>query len=89
LRVWWGKLFSEKTSSGLNKIPDKPCSGLTRGPCKYDGEWKDEKKNGKGVYKFANGGKYEGEWKDGNKHGKGIYISANGDKYDAEYKDGV
>jgi hypothetical protein len=33
LRVWWGKLFSEKTSSGLNKIPDKPCSGLTRGPC--------------------------------------------------------
>jgi hypothetical protein len=24
LRVWWGKLFSEKTSSGLNKIPDKP-----------------------------------------------------------------
>ena len=32
---------------------------------KYDGEWKDGKKHGRGVLTCANGEKYDGEWKDG------------------------
>ena len=27
---------------------------------KYDGEWKDGKRHGKGLYTFPDGGKYEG-----------------------------
>ena len=30
----------------------------------YEGEWLDDKANGKGTYYHINGAKYEGEWKD-------------------------
>ena len=29
----------------------------------YQGEWKNNKKNGFWIYKYSNGRKYEGEWK--------------------------
>ena len=38
---------------------------------KYLGEFKDGKKNGKGIIKWANGEFYEGEFKDDKKNGKG------------------
>ena len=41
---------------------------------KYDGEFKDGKRHGHGVYTGANGDKYDGEWKDGKWHGHGIKI---------------
>ena len=53
---------------------------------KYDGEWKDDKKNGRGVYTFANGNKYDGEWKDGDFNGRGVMTYADGNKYDGEWK---
>lgn len=40
---------------------------------KYIGEWKGNKKHGKGTYFYANGNKYIGGYKDGKKHGYGIY----------------
>lgn len=49
---------------------------------KYDGDWLDNKKSGKGnslfynykkgIYAYASGDRYEGEWQDGKRHGKGI-----------------
>jgi len=30
----------------------------------YEGEWRDDKANGKGNYMHANGAKYQGDWKD-------------------------
>jgi len=47
---------------------------------KYEGNWLNSKKNGRGdffgikigVYKYSNGNKYKGEYKDNMKHGKGI-----------------
>lgn len=39
---------------------------------RYDGEWKDDKPNGRGVKIWARGDRYEGEWKDGKQFGKGI-----------------
>ena len=32
---------------------------------KYEGEWKDDKKNGQGTETFPNGSKYVGEFKNG------------------------
>jgi hypothetical protein len=29
---------------------------------KYDGQWKDDKKQGRGVYTYLNGDRYEGGW---------------------------
>jgi hypothetical protein len=38
---------------------------------KYDGEWKDSKREGKGVQYFAVGTKYDGEWENDKMSGKG------------------
>ena len=52
----------------------------------YDGEWKDDKRNGHGIYTFANGDVYDGEWKNDTKNGHGIYTWKNGDVYDGDWK---
>ena len=31
---------------------------------KYNGEWKNDKKEGKGIFYWNDGAKYDGEWKD-------------------------
>lgn len=50
---------------------------------KYDGEWLNNSKNGKGeqlfnlnlgIYHYYNGDKYDGQWKDGKRHGRGILL---------------
>ena len=40
----------------------------------YEGEWKNDKKEGKGIYKYKNGDIYEGYFKNDIKDGKG-YIN--------------
>ena len=62
---------------------------------KYEGDWEDNKKHGKGIYYYNNelwkGDKYEGDWENDNQHGKGIYYYNNepikGDKYEGEWQD--
>ena len=41
---------------------------------KYEGDFKDDKKNGKGIYYFKNGNKYEGQFKNNFREGKGIFF---------------
>jgi hypothetical protein len=54
----------------------------------YDGYWKNDKRNGKGIL-ISKLGTYFGEWKDDAKHGKGqFYSSKNKDVYDGTYKEG-
>ena len=56
---------------------------------RYEGEWKDKKKNGQGTYYLSNGERqYEGEWKDDKKDGRGTLFIANGERYEGEWKDG-
>jgi hypothetical protein len=52
----------------------------------YEGEFKDGKSNGYGIYKFKSGDVYEGEFKDDKFEGKGIYKYKNGDIYKGEFK---
>ena len=40
---------------------------------KYEGEFKNDKREGKGIMLYNDGDKYEGEFKDDKKDGKGIY----------------
>ncbi len=54
---------------------------------KYVGEFKDDKKNGRGTNIYANGSKYVGEFKDNMRHGRGTETHPNGGKYVGEYKD--
>ena len=55
---------------------------------KYEGQFKDDKRHGKGIFYYASGDKYDGEWKNNNRHGKGIEYYADGAKYDGEWKYG-
>ena len=56
---------------------------------KYEGEFKNDLRNGKGIMYYKNGNKYEGEWKNDVKEGKGIMLLSNGNKYEGEYKNGL
>ncbi|CAD8173903.1 unnamed protein product [Paramecium pentaurelia] len=47
----------------------------------YQGEIMNDKRHGKGTYKFASGNRYEGQWKNHQKHGKGKLYYKNGELY--------
>eukprot|EP00826_Nyctotherus_ovalis_P038780 TRINITY_DN3654_c0_g1_i3.p1 TRINITY_DN3654_c0_g1~~TRINITY_DN3654_c0_g1_i3.p1 ORF type:complete len:180 (-),score=4.65 TRINITY_DN3654_c0_g1_i3:798-1337(-) len=69
---------------------------------KYEGEFRDNMRNGfgtlmgncEGTYYFTNGNAYVGEWKDEKREGKGMDVGdclgkityANGDRYEGEWK---
>ena len=53
---------------------------------KYEGEWKDGKKNGRGVYTWANGNKYEGEFKDNDFNGRGVYTFKDGVSWEGQWE---
>ena len=64
---------------------------LTKGPYKgdkYEGEWKNDKRDGKGILIFPNGDRYEGDFKEDKQEGKGIYYYKNGDREMGDYFDG-
>ena len=46
----------------------------------YEGEWRNGKQHGHGIYTWARGHRYEGDWRDGKRHGRGIFTSAEGDR---------
>ena len=54
----------------------------------YEGELKDNKRQGKGMHIWPNGDKYEGEWFDDQKHGQGTFTWSDGDKYEGEWNEG-
>ena len=54
---------------------------------KYDGNWLNKKRHGKGVFTWENGNIYDGYWEDGNRHGKGVFTWVNGGIYNGDWKD--
>ena len=57
---------------------------------KYEGEWRDGKRDGRGVEFYADGEKkYVGNFSNGKYNGNGTYFYKNGDKYVGKYKNGM
>ena len=56
---------------------------------RYDGDWKNCIKEGKGIYYYNLspwiGDRYEGDWRIGLRDGQGIYCYNNGDREIADY----
>jgi len=94
--VWDADPWHKMTFAWSGKCIDGMVSGkgiaewLENGKRKvrFEGEYKDGRENGYGIYEYADGSRYEGEWKDGNHHGHGIYEFANGSRYEGGWKDG-
>jgi len=77
----WVALSKQKISDR-----DKATIGRAKeGGSTYEGEWKEGKKHGYGIYYYGEGDRYEGYWSEGNHHGKGKYIWDNGDIYDGDW----
>jgi hypothetical protein len=72
------------------RSPWLDCSGVYIYPIghKYEGEFKNDKRHGRGSYTHANGDKYVGEYLNGRRHGQGTETYENGDEYVGSFKDG-
>jgi hypothetical protein len=81
-----GNLRFKDHGSWGNYIGDLDDEGKRQGKGKmifdeggsYEGEFKDNKFHGFGIYKWYDNEEYEGEWKDNERNGKGIYRSKDG-----------
>uniref|UniRef100_A0A7S3YDZ5 MORN repeat-containing protein 5 n=1 Tax=Lotharella globosa TaxID=91324 RepID=A0A7S3YDZ5_9EUKA len=71
------------TFTFVKPLDDNPLVSQWAGS--YEGEWKANKKHGKGVFKYPNGDKYEGQWRNDQKTGQGVYTFKNGDKYEGKF----
>ncbi|MCY7387432.1 MAG: hypothetical protein LH481_05105 [Burkholderiales bacterium] len=56
---------------------------------RYKGEFRENKKQGKGAYIWANGNRYEGDFVEDEPSGRGKFIFASGDQYEGEYAKGA
>ena len=56
---------------------------------RYEGEFKNGKKSGFGVYFYNNGNKYFGEWQNDDYNGEGTLVNRNGAIYKGKFKMGA
>ena len=55
----------------------------------YKGEFRDNKKHGRGAYVWSNGNRYEGDFVGDEPSGRGKFVFASGDLYEGEYAKGA
>ena len=74
--------FSKGNKSGKGKMEDFVKN------CEYEGDFKNNMKNGYGEEKYRDGSVYKGEFKDNMKHGKGILLlhGSGSYGYEGEFK---
>ena len=83
--ITWSGACLNGVASGLGVLQSY-LNGKPRD--RYEGELRDGRNNGHGVYVWANGDRYDGEWKDGQSYGHGVFVAANGNRYEGESRDG-
>eukprot|EP00745_Piridium_sociabile_P024241 TRINITY_DN381_c0_g1_i2.p1 TRINITY_DN381_c0_g1~~TRINITY_DN381_c0_g1_i2.p1 ORF type:complete len:208 (+),score=22.97 TRINITY_DN381_c0_g1_i2:133-756(+) len=52
----------------------------------YDGEWSNDKAQGRGKFVHVDGDVYEGDWYDDKAHGHGVYRHADGSRYEGQWQ---
>ena len=74
-----------KIRQGKGKYLVSPSEEYPLGIERYEGDWKEEKMTGTGIYYYSNGEIYEGDWLENKQHGKGVYKFTNGTCYIGEW----
>jgi clan AA aspartic protease (TIGR02281 family) len=77
--------------SGPNVVWLTNCKGTLSGPdgSQYVGEFKDNKKNGRGIQTWPNKSQYVGEFRDDKQNGQGAYTWVDGSEYVGEFRDNM
>ena len=85
---FWVNGNSIKTASHSNKLlkPDWKNLRLVDKSDRNDGEFKNSKYHGHGVFDYADGKRYEGKWVNDKKDGHGVLTWPDGDYYKGEWK---
>ena len=73
-------VYYRKDSKG-ETYPKEKCA-------RYNGEFKEDKKEGKGTFIWEDGRKFVGEWKEGKQHGPGSYTNARAETRKGIWKSG-
>ena len=63
------------------------CIGKNKYRKLYTGDWKNNKKEGHGIFFYKDGSCYDGLWKNNKRDGKGLMIYANEDIYEGNWKE--
>jgi hypothetical protein len=79
-------IFNADEEKDHGKRVAKPMILLENG-AKYEGEWIQNVRQGRGTQIWPDGSMYEGYWRDGKANGRGRLIHADGDVYDGYWKD--
>ena len=79
-----GKLYLNNFQSEFIKCVYKKL--YTNGDS-YEGDWINNKRNGKGKYIWKDGDIYEGDWANNKRIGKGRMLYANGDSFEGDWTD--
>ena len=55
----------------------------------YEGDYKNNKREGKGIMYFDDGDTYEGDYKNDKADGKGIYYYNDGERYEGDWRNNI
>jgi hypothetical protein len=87
-------LQPEKALAAPNKYDVELREGLTTrvevtdaDGSRYEGEMRNDERNGRGILKYANGDRYEGDFRDDKMSGWGAFTTKAGDRYEGEFDD--
>jgi TonB family protein len=81
--TWSGRCYPGGPATGTGVMEWRYGGRVSR----YEGDLREGRPHGRGIFTAPNGNRYEGEHREGKRHGRGVFTFANGDRYDGEYRD--
>lgn len=73
--------IASSSSTTSNEVAEITNSSSTR----YLGDWRDNRRHGRGRFTWSDGSYYEGDWENDLRHGRGLLELSNGFKYEGNW----